>query len=529
MSAPARSAPRAGRRSAALDVLAATLRHAAGVVAGIVTVALVARRLGDAALGYWSVLGTASFLLGVADLGLSSAIQRALARDDRARAATLLRAALPLVLVVASALGLLAVLLLPPARGLDPADVRRATALVLFAGVAGAYAFPFRATVLVSVGTRPLGLARALGATVQIVATVLGLRLAPSLTACALALLLGLATETALTVAAARELDPSAPRWPSRGLGPAARATLREGLREGAPSLVVNLAVLAAIRVDLFVLGRVADLPTLAGYAVAARAVDQSWVLAKQASTALLPKLGAGATRAEAVRSGTALLGTVVMAGMPALALAGGPLLRAWAGPSGASSVAHVTLLLLGAAAMVASLHEVSASALALGAKSPWGAGVPLLVGALVNLCLALALARPLGAYAVAGSTLVGNLVTAALVLRGVRAMLGLEVAALARMLAAPASAALASVAIVELFGQLGRLGLLGSGADKAGGALVVCALACLGGVLAGLVAMRAAYASASRASRAAALSTGSLAASAASSAREAPLAVGAR
>lgn len=477
------SAARTERRAAALDVLAASFRHAAGVVAGIVTVALVARRLGDAALGYWSVLGTASFLLGVADLGLSSAIQRAVARDDRARAATLLRAALPVVLIGASVLGLLAALLLPPARGLDPHDVRRATALVLLAGIAGAYAFPFRAQLLVSVGARPLGLARALGATVQIAATVLGLRLAPSLTACALALLLGLATETALTVSAARVADPGAPRFPSLRLSASARATLREGLREGAPSLVVNLAVLAAIRVDLFVLGRVADLPTLAGYAIAARAVDQSWVLAKQASTALLPKLGAGATRAAAVRSGTALLGTVVMAGMPALAFAGGPLLRAWAGPVGGSSVAHVTLLLLGAAAMVASLHEVSASALALGAKSPWSASVPLLVGSLVNLALALALARPLGAYAVAGSTLVGNLVTSVLVLRGAQALLAFEPSALARMLLAPLSAGLASASIALLVGP--RFGTPGM-------ALVACAVAVAGGLLTALCVTRA-------------------------------------
>lgn len=475
------------RRATLLDVSAAALRHAAGIVAGVVTVALVSRRLGDAALGYWSVLGTTSFLLGVADLGLSSAILRAIARDDRPRAAVILRGSLPIVLGVATLLGLLASSLLPSARGLDPADARRAIALSIMAGVAGAYAFPFRALVLVTRGARPLGLARALGATLQVAATVVGLAWAPSLSACALGLLLGMIAETGLTMAAARGAELAegtrASLAPSLRFDAQTRAIVWAGMREGAPALVVNLAVLAAIRVDLFVLGRVSDLSTLAGYAVAARAVDQSWGLAKQASTALLPKLGARGSRAAAVRDGTALLGSVVMSGMPALALAGAPLLRAWAGPVGASTVAHTTLLLLGGAAMIASMHEVSASALAISAPSAWRGSMPLAIGSVVNLAVAIGLAPRLGAWAVAGSTLVGNAVTCALVIRAVPDVVALDRRTARAMFVPPLAAAAASATCSAALAPWAT-GPLSS--------LVVCALGAGAGLAAALLASRA-------------------------------------
>jgi len=62
--------------------------------------------------------------------------------------------------------------------------------------------------------------------------------------------------------------------------------------RVATAGLIGNLAVILAVRLDIVVLERVADLATIGAYSVAQRIVDQSFTLVKQVSSALVPRLG---------------------------------------------------------------------------------------------------------------------------------------------------------------------------------------------------------------------------------------------
>ncbi|HEY0097031.1 MAG TPA: hypothetical protein VGB96_22075, partial [Archangium sp.] len=66
------------------DLLSVCARHAVQTVTGLLTISLVVHALGPEGLGAWALLGTASFLLGLSDLGLNIAVQRAAARPDDA-------------------------------------------------------------------------------------------------------------------------------------------------------------------------------------------------------------------------------------------------------------------------------------------------------------------------------------------------------------------------------------------------------------------------------------------------------------
>ena len=88
---------------------------------------------------------------------------------------------------------------------------------------------------------------------------------------------------------------------------PVDRSGIGANLRDGAASLVISIAVFAAIRVDVVVLAHVAPLAIVASYGVASRAVDILYLLAKQATVALMPQLGRSEEREDAIRLGTLL------------------------------------------------------------------------------------------------------------------------------------------------------------------------------------------------------------------------------
>ena len=91
---------------------------------------------------------------------------------------------------------------------------------------------------------------------------------------------------------------------PDRATG----AEARRAFADGSAGLAIAFAGTLAVRIDLLVLVRHAPLAAVATYGIALRAVDQSYLLAKQTSSALLPRLGARAERSEMVTLGTACL-----------------------------------------------------------------------------------------------------------------------------------------------------------------------------------------------------------------------------
>lgn len=69
-------------RSIAHDVTASMARHLLSIAAALVMTPVLARTLGAARLGFWSLLGTCAFLLALCDLGLGPATLRASAGHD---------------------------------------------------------------------------------------------------------------------------------------------------------------------------------------------------------------------------------------------------------------------------------------------------------------------------------------------------------------------------------------------------------------------------------------------------------------
>lgn len=424
------------RTSLVKDIAFASLRHLAGAAAGLLTIPLVARALGADGLGAWALVGTASFVLAIADLGLSTAVQRAAAQGNMDKARHTVGLALTTILVVAPLLAIVGgfgLSELPTTSASLRHDLPLATALALLGGAIAAFAYPYRALLLVKGGVRPVARARTVGAVAQVAITAGVLAVWPSLVAPALALLVSSLLETALVIYAAKVLDPALPIGPAR---PPSLRAFGALLGEGGASLAVNVGGLLALRADIALLAGVSPLATVAAYGVASRVVDQSFTLAKQTSTALLPRLSDPKAREHAARLGTALLGGLVASGMASIVLLGDPALVAWAGPVAASPEVSIAVGLLGAASVIAAGHEVVASTLTLGAKSAWTAATPLVLGYAVNVVFSFVLVSSLGVWAVAGGTLLGNALTSVLLWSRAAHLLGWDLRAVVRTLA---------------------------------------------------------------------------------------------
>lgn len=450
-------------------VVGDALRQLGAGLAGLLTFPVIARVLSPEGVGAWSILASLSFVPLLTDLGLTTAVQRCAARDDRPRT----NRAVSLSLLAIFALSPIVVVLLylffldlPNASAALEADVARAAILTLGAGVLGAYAAPFRGLVIVRGRVRVAAHARLAASITQVVVVLTGIVLPPTLVVPAAAILLGQLAECLILVATARAIDPQTPllpRWPT------SRVEALADLREGAATLASSAANVAAVRVDTIVLAQVAPLADVASYGVALRAVDQSYVIAGQATVALIPRLGDAGTREPTFRLGTLLYASLVIGGMAALALCGQPLLVAWVGPVAAGSVTALTVLLLGTAAAVMSLQEVATHMLVIAGTSAWKGAVPKAAGSAVNLALSLAGASRFGMWAVAGSTICGNVVHAALALRSARRMLRWSRGSLLRMLLPVVGTAAAAVAVGLVLRGFAQRGLAQS--------LVACAL----------------------------------------------------
>jgi O-antigen/teichoic acid export membrane protein len=433
-------------RSLAVEILASWSRHLAGIVSGIATLALIAHRLGPSALGAWAILGSTSFFLGLSDLGLSTAVSRAVAAGDRPRARRALGlalfsiAALSPALAALSIVGTVDICASADGRGLGHAAI--VVLIVVAGGVTSAVAAPYRAFAIMSGGLRGLARARAIGASAQVSGVAVGLTLTPGLLAPALALLTGALVETLLVVATARAIDGELPRSPAR---PESPREFLGWLREGLPTLALNAAVILSIRVDVLILARVAPLAAVAAYGVASRAVDQCFLLAKQVSVALQSRLGAKETRRHAVELATPILSALVVSGLLALCLDGRALLGAWAGAVVEERTFAVALDLLALGACLSSLSEIACSTLTLGAPSAWRGATPIIFGAVVNLVVSIGGAPLLGAWSVAGGTVVGNALTCGMSWRWALPLLGFSRRDLARSLLPGAASGLAA------------------------------------------------------------------------------------
>jgi O-antigen/teichoic acid export membrane protein len=243
---------------------------------------------------------------------------------------------------------------------------------------------------------------------------------------------------------------------------------MREGLAEGGATLAINVAYLAALRLDVLILARSCPVVAVAGYAVASRAVDQSYVVAKQASAAMLGRLWRPGERARRTVEGTWLVGGVVGAGMAAWMHDGRPLLRAWVGAAADAEGAIAALQWLGLAATFAACHEIACATRTLTATRAWSAAAPIVVGSIVNVGLSLALVGPLGAAGVAAATAIGNAIVSMWTWRAMRVdgVLDDRQVAFAR----------APIAAITLVAHLIAFAMRAFAATSVGASLVACA-----------------------------------------------------
>jgi O-antigen/teichoic acid export membrane protein len=400
------------RNEIARDVVASVSRHVATAVVGFITIPIISRSLGAKMLGFWSLLGTAAFLVGLCDLGLSAATLRAAAGTDPALAKRASHhAARRTLLVALPVTALCAMWLLRVAEELpfeQRGTAKIAVLVALAAGVVNAVAQPARAYVHGRGHIVALARARTVGTCVQLAVTVAALVAHWRLLAVAAGYAAGVLVETWISCAAARD-----------GVDARGALSAEERVSLGSVSrsaLVINVSVAVAVRIDVFVLQQVTTLETIAAYSVAARLIDQGYTLVKQISAALVPRLGARAADPERVLSmATMIMGALAAAPLAVVAVAGAPLIVLWAGPAVDCPTLAMASGWLAVAAIVAATEEIAASRMSLGGD-PRIAARAIFFGSLANVVLSVIGSRTMGASAVAASTLLGNLVTTILV-----------------------------------------------------------------------------------------------------------------
>ena len=428
-------------RGLAKDAIASVARHVATVVAGVVTVPILARSLGAERLGFWSFLGTTAFVLALTDLGLNTVTLRAAAGNDPAHARRVARLATSItVLVSLPAAAACIPWLWSVARELPQqhrADAHIAILIALGGGIINAVSQPLRSYAQGQGYLVRLAWARALGVLVQFVVTVTGLAFGYRLRAVATGFLCGAVLEGLLGWWAASD-GVQARGFPGR-------EHKREILRVAGAGMMTNLAVIFAVRLDIFVLERVTNLATIGAYSVAQRIVDQGFTVVKQISSALVPRLGArSANRGAAIALGTMTMGVLAGAPLAALAVAGRELIVWWAGPAVDQPILLPALVFFSLAAMFVSVETVATSGMSVGGNAVTAARF-VMIGALTNVALSFLGGFTLGAWAVSAATATGSLLVTILVWRATRQSLGWAWAQVRATLSAPLTAIVVS------------------------------------------------------------------------------------
>jgi O-antigen/teichoic acid export membrane protein len=405
------------QRSLARDMGATVGRHLISVVVALLMTPVLVRSIGVARMGFWSLLGTSAFLVGLSDLGLTAATLRIAAGDDpgaakrAARLAALVTAVVSIPLVLGCGAWLFGVVReLPPAQW---KDAQIAVALALVAGIANAAFQPARAYAQGQGRLVLLAKARSAGTVAQLVVTLFGLWIRPGLIAAAAGYTTCVVAEGAISLLATFD-GIAATGFPTQ--------IERRGLfAVGRSALLTNVSVALCIRADVLILQRIATLDVIGAYSVASRVVDQGFTLVKQVSSALVPRLGQRSKdRDSVIRFGTMLLGAITAAPLAALAVAGAPLVILWAGHAVDQPILPAALAWLSVAAIVASIEEVACSSLSIGGDYRVVSRA-FMAGTLTNVALSIIGGWTIGPGAVAAATAIGNAVMAMLVWQAIR------------------------------------------------------------------------------------------------------------
>jgi O-antigen/teichoic acid export membrane protein len=425
-------------RSGALlrDTFLACLRHGVPVALGALSLAVTARALGPAPLGFWNLLGTAAFLLGLADLGLSGASLRAAAAGRRGEALSIarwsarraLQLGIPAALLAGGWLALMAGHLAPEAR----TSALFAVPIALGAGLILAASQAPRAYLHGTGRVGALSIARIAASVVQATVTV---ALVGSLGASGVALGYALAVlvEVGIVLRAFRQ-DTASPEPLDAGTRADASVIARS-------LLLGNIAVAVCMRGDILLLELRFDLGLVAAYATTSRLVDQLFTGVKQLGFALVPRLGGrSAERGQLVAGGALALGTLGAAVLAPMGLEGAAIVRLVAGAALDPVVVAAVAPWMATAALVVVVAEIPQVAVSLGARGAL-VGRVATAGALVNLAITALAVYARAPWLSAAATLVGNLLVAGSALALARQDLGWSRAQLAAIILPPALA----------------------------------------------------------------------------------------
>lgn len=396
---------------------------------------LIARFLTDEELGIWTLIGAAGFALVLIDIGLSTAVRRSAVTDDDARTRRLVSLTLFVIAALLPAAAFVYWFVLLDFSDAS-AELRRDgnhAAWVMFAGaVAGAWVTPYIDFNYAKGEGDTVAKARLIAAFAQLGSVAIGFPLGFGLVVPAFGHSAGNLIMLAILLRNARKVDPELPLFPAwRSSWPEARSAFRDGLA----ALVIHAAVVMALRVDYWVLkwsekdralaaglsqSAAVDkaLTAVGRYGLAGLAIGQAYLVAKQANTVLMRRLGRGEERSEALKVGTVIFAAIIMSGMAAIVFDGQPFLTLVLGDKARGQIVAIVLALLGASSAVMATYQVASDMVMLGGRTAWACALPIAVGALVNLVISIAGAPSFGVWAVAGSTLIGNAVTAVMMWR---------------------------------------------------------------------------------------------------------------
>ena len=377
------------------------------MLATFVTVPIIARQFGAASLGAWTLIVSGGLLLALSDLGWSTTVRRAVLAGNDGHAFRALKRALFTAMCVGATLVPIAKFLIGDVDQILGAVT--ATWILLSAYWLLALTLPIISYVISYGGLVRLAWLGGLSSFVQIGMTILLLSYVDGLIAPALGVLAAGLIEFigACIFASAYWSPPTAPGVSN---------DLSGDLVDSSAAFSIDLTTYLFSRLDTIVLSRFTSLTVVASYAVAARMVDQAFILAKQVSTGVLPKLRARERREHTLEVGTLLITGLVGPGMVALGILGSPLLVLWAGEAGGTRVTFLTTLILGSAAVVFAFAEVACSLLVHTQRTAWYGAIPVLVGGLVNVALTLVLTPLMGFLGAGLATVVSAMVTVTMV-----------------------------------------------------------------------------------------------------------------
>jgi O-antigen/teichoic acid export membrane protein len=377
-----------------------------------------ARLLGTEQFGLWSLMWSMVGVLGLVDMGVSSAVVKFIAdargRDnpDRVRqlSATFfwVQSALALIvlLIAAALLPLIDTLFDIPARferiamavfGILSFRVASGMPFGLFAGLLAAHRKEAHASLTKAAGTLVYG-----------GCVFLALRLQPTAVTLATCNILVHVAANAVIILLARRAVPEFSLHP--------RAFRRNLVREistfSGAAFLVQISSLLYTRVDTFVVQRFLALAAVARYSVAMQTISRGALFCRQMNSALTPLVAEmkGADDQQSIRlvlrKGTKLntaLATPLMGGLIWLA---GDLVRSWMGPEFAASV--LPLRFLAIAAWIDAVCGISGNVLTMTGHQKRMARLTV-VGQLANIVLTLLLVRRFGIGGVAFASLVAG------------------------------------------------------------------------------------------------------------------------